>query len=66
MILNLLFPFSLIYTDVWGPSRIPNINGAHWFVFFIDDYFGVTWLFLLKNKFDMSFVFLVFHKMISI
>ena len=30
-------PFSMIHSDIWGPSRVKNINGAQWFVTFIDD-----------------------------
>ncbi|XP_073031324.1 uncharacterized protein [Primulina eburnea] len=30
-------PFSIIHSDIWGPARIKNINGARWFVTFIDD-----------------------------
>ena len=30
-------PFSVIHSDIWGPSTISNIFGAHWFVSFIDD-----------------------------
>ena len=29
--------FYLIHSDVWGPSVIPNVSGARWFVTFIDD-----------------------------
>ena len=32
-----LSPFSLIHSDIWGPSRISNISGAKGFVTFIDD-----------------------------
>ncbi|KAJ9552519.1 hypothetical protein OSB04_016564 [Centaurea solstitialis] len=49
-----LFPFAIVHTDVWGPSRIASINGARWFVTFIDDCTRVTWLFLMKNKSDVS------------
>ena len=38
-------PFSLIHTDVWGPSTVPNVFGAHWFVLFIDDCTRVSWFF---------------------
>lgn len=27
-------PFSLVHSDIWGPSNIPNIYGAHWFFIF--------------------------------
>uniref|UniRef100_A0A2N9GH34 DUF659 domain-containing protein n=1 Tax=Fagus sylvatica TaxID=28930 RepID=A0A2N9GH34_FAGSY len=30
-------PFSLIHTNVWGPSPIPTYTGVQWFVSFIDD-----------------------------
>ena len=59
------FPFQLIHTDVWGPSRVPNISGARWFVSFIDDCSRVTWLFLMKNKSDVSTILPVFLKMIN-
>ncbi|KAH0686950.1 hypothetical protein KY284_017503 [Solanum tuberosum] len=45
-------PFSLIHSDIWGPSPIPNISGARWFVSFIDDCTRVTWIYLLKQKSD--------------
>ena len=35
-------PFSLIHSDIWGASKIPNILGAKWFVAFIDDCIRVT------------------------
>ena len=41
-------PFHLIHSDIWGPSTIPNVSGAHWFVSLIDDCTQVTWIFLLK------------------
>ncbi|RVW82043.1 Retrovirus-related Pol polyprotein from transposon TNT 1-94 [Vitis vinifera] len=30
-------PFHLIHSDIWGPSTIPNVSGARWFVSLIDD-----------------------------
>ena len=30
-------PFHLIHSDIWGPSTIPNVSGARWFVSIIDD-----------------------------
>ena len=35
-------PFHLIHSDIWGPSTIRNVSGAHWFVSLIDDYTRVT------------------------
>ena len=58
-------PFFLIHSDFWGPSTIPNISGSRWFVTFIDDCTRVSWIYLLKNKFDVSRIFPVFCKMVQ-
>ena len=58
-------PFYLIHSDIQGPSPVPNIFGARQFVFFIDDYTRVSWIFILKYKFDVSFVLPNFHYMIK-
>ena len=58
-------PFTLIHSDVWGPSTISNISGARWFVSFIDDCTRVSWIFLLKQKSDVRSVFPTFYNMIK-
>ncbi|KAJ9703130.1 hypothetical protein PVL29_004767 [Vitis rotundifolia] len=58
-------PFHLIHSDIWGPSTIPNISGARWFVSLIDDCTWVTWIFLFKQKFDVSIVIPNFHSMVQ-
>ena len=58
-------PFFLIHNDIWGPSTIPNISGFKWFVTFIDDCTRVSWIYLLKNKYDVNFFFLSFFPPIS-
>ena len=60
-----IFPFYLIHTDVWGPSTVPNIFGARWFLTFIDDCTRVTWVFLLKQKSEVSHVVQHFFSMIK-
>ena len=59
------FPFFLIHSDIWGPSTIPNISGLRWFVTFIDDCTRVSWIYLLKNKYDVSHIFPVFCTMVQ-
>nr|KYP41064.1 Retrovirus-related Pol polyprotein from transposon TNT 1-94 [Cajanus cajan] len=59
------FPFFLVHTDVWGPAHVPNISGAKWFLTFIDDCTRVTWVFLLKQKSEVSSVFVQFISMIK-
>ena len=57
--------FHLIHSDIWGPSSIPNISGARWFVSLIDNCTRVTWIFLLKQKSDVSIVIPNFHSMVQ-
>ena len=60
-----LNPFSLIHSDILGPSTITNISSARWFVSFIDDCTRVTWIYLLKNKSDVGLVIPNFYNMIK-
>jgi hypothetical protein len=57
--------FYLIHSDIWGPSTIPNVSRARWFVSFIDDCTRVTWIFLLKHKSDVSIVLPNFCSMVK-
>src|ERR1044072_1910570 len=58
-------PFSLIHSDVWGPSRVKNVTGSRWFVTFIDDHTRVTWVFLMKEKSEVGPIFEIFHNMVQ-
>ena len=66
----------MIHSDIWGPSTIPNVFGARWFVSLIDDCTWVTWIliddctrltwiFFLKQKYDVSIVIPNFHLMVQ-
>lgn len=57
-------PFSLIHCDVWGPPKFPNVTGAKRSATFINDYTQTTWLFLMKEKSEVT-NFLNFHKIIN-
>ena len=59
------FPFLSIHTDVRGPSRIPSLSGAMWFVSLIDDGTRGNRLYLMKNKSNVSSMFSIFHQMVS-
>jgi len=59
-------PFMIVHSDVWGPSKIATLGGAHWFVTFIDDCTRMTWVALLKSKSEVSSAFQRFHKMITV
>lgn len=55
-------PFSLVHSNVWDPSNIPNISGAYLFVIFIDDYTWVSWVHLLKQKSEVCQIFQIFFR----
>ncbi|CAH9102795.1 unnamed protein product [Cuscuta europaea] len=57
-------PFDIIQSDVWGPAPIANISGARWYVTFIDDCTRFMWVFLLKNKSEVSSIIPNFCNMI--
>lgn len=58
-------PFSLIHSDVWGPSPDTTVSGYRWFVIFIDDYTRMTWLYLMKTKDEVFQIFQNFHAMVQ-
>ena len=43
-------PFELVHYDVWGPCLVLSSNGFKYFVTFVDDFFCVTWLYLMKSR----------------
>lgn len=57
-------PFSLIHSDIWGPSKVKNLNDARWFITFIDDHTRMTWTYLMKEKSETSRIFQSFYNLI--
>ncbi|KAJ9541315.1 hypothetical protein OSB04_027821 [Centaurea solstitialis] len=57
-------PFSLIHSDLWGPSRVTNMSRTRWFITFIDDHTRMTWVYLMKEKSATTHIFKTFHSMI--
>jgi len=62
---RMTIPFALVHSNLWGFSSIPNLSGVHWFVIFIDACTRVSWVFLLKQKSEVSQVFEDFIQMIK-
>ena len=54
----------MIHNDIWGPSMIKNVIGSRWFVSFMDDHTTITWIFLMKEKFEVGQIFKNFDNMI--
>jgi hypothetical protein len=43
----------LIHCYVFGPVKVPSISKALYYVSFLDDYFGRTWVYFLRTKFQV-------------
>ena len=46
--------FELIHSDVCGPMPSILLSGYEYYVTFIDEYSKKTWIYLLKNKSEVS------------
>jgi len=57
-----MHPLDLLFTDVWGPSPSPSINGKRYYVCFVDDFSKFTWLFPIAAKSEVTSILLSFQK----
>ena len=57
-------PLQTIHSDVWGPSRVVSLNGYRYFVTFIDCCTRTTWVYVLRNKYDVFECFRDFHNLV--
>ena len=55
-------PLDLIFTDVWGPSPFPSVNGNKYYVVFVDDFGKFLWLYPIVCKSDVYSVFIKFQR----
>ena len=49
----------LVHTDVWGPTQVQYLGGSHYYVTSIDDVTRKTWVYCIRQKYD---VFSTFNK----
>jgi hypothetical protein len=42
----------LIHSDILGTIAIPSLGGSLYYVYSIDDFFGKTWLYFLRKKYE--------------
>ena len=49
-------PFELVHYDVWGPCLIMSPTGFKYFITFVDDFTRVTWLYLMKSRYELFFI----------
>jgi hypothetical protein len=47
----------LVSTDVWGPSQVSSLGGSHCYVAFIDDATRKTWVYFIRQKYDVFYTF---------
>ena len=52
--------FSTIHSDIWGPSRVTSF-GFRYFVTFIDEFSRCTWVYLMKDRFELLPIFVSFY-----
>lgn len=50
-------PFDLVHLDIWGPFSVESIEGYKYILTLADDCTRVTWVYMLKNKSDVSYIF---------
>ncbi|OMO68753.1 Integrase, catalytic core [Corchorus capsularis] len=50
-------PLEILFTDVWGPARIPSPDGIKYHVSFVDYHTRYTWFFPMKFKSDVYSIF---------
>ncbi|KAG7571875.1 Reverse transcriptase RNA-dependent DNA polymerase [Arabidopsis suecica] len=58
-------PFDLVHLDVWGPFSVESVDGFRYFLTLVDDCTRTTWVYMMKNKSEVSTIFPVFVKLIS-
>ena len=55
-----------MHSDVCGPMHTPSMSGNRYFLTFIDDYSRMCWIYLLRSKADVFFVFKKFKAMVEL
>lgn len=58
---NVVQPFDLIHSNVWGMSPVTSHANYKYFVTFIDDYSRFTWNYFLHSKDEVFSVFKFFY-----
>ena len=54
-------PLQLIHSDVWGPSPNISIEGYRFYLLFVDDFSHFCWIYPMKHKSKVPYIFLKFQ-----
>lgn len=58
-------PFDLIHLDTWGPFLVESADGYRYFLMIVDDCTRVTWIYMMRNKSDVHYIFFAFIKYVQ-
>ena len=58
--------FELVHFGVWDPNRVPSSKCFRYFLIFVDNFSRMTWLYLLKERSEVSGVIELFHNEIKL
>ncbi|KAI0500284.1 hypothetical protein KFK09_018496 [Dendrobium nobile] len=53
-------PLSLVHFDVWGPAPVSSVQGFLYYVIFIDDFSRLTWIYPMRQKSEVTNIFIHF------
>lgn len=56
--------FELIHSNIWVVHQILVLPNAKWFLTFIEDFIHITWIFLMKENFEIFSLFIKLFCMI--
>jgi len=57
--------FDLIHCDLWGPYKTPSSCGASYFLTIVDDCSRAVWIYLLKEKTEVSVTLKIFFTLVE-
>ena len=58
-------PLDIIFSDVWGPAPVTSREGYRYYVLFEDNYSRFSWIFPMKQKSEVTSIFLQFKKLVE-
>ena len=58
-------PFDLVHIDIWGLFSTEFVEGFRYFFTLVDDFTRMTWIYMLRNKNDVSVSFPAFLNLVS-
>ena len=57
--------FDLLHLDIWGPFTPVFVEGYKYFLTIVDDSTRYTWIYFLRNKYDVHTIFPAFYTLVQ-